>query len=357
MECKHCGYINDEDALFCIQCGRRMDGKLVCHTCGTVNDDDSKFCKECGNALVSKTMQKKSSSSTDKMKTVKLIMSVISLSYASFILLYCFGACFAPFIQGTNVGYNLFEIISNLQHFRPKPSGVYGSDFYFIGGNLPNIICLVGICISLIGCFICLVYGTVKGIIIGSKKAIPNLNKVAFISTCSLLGGALICGTMCKTYAGSSLFGQSYSQLSLGGIVLSGVILGLIFHFSEYIKAFVLEVIEGMSKEEIINRSFKFGEAILLVILVFNVCSTFIQFLPTGNLSSPQSQYSIMAFFCELSSSISSTISGSSSFQFKGSSVATGFYLAMGMGVVWIILLLVTLVLFVIRLIDAKKIC
>ena len=48
MECKACGTINNDDAIFCKQCGVRLDGKKVCKSCGAENDLDAKFCNKCG---------------------------------------------------------------------------------------------------------------------------------------------------------------------------------------------------------------------------------------------------------------------------------------------------------------------
>ena len=48
MECKACGTVNKDDAIFCKQCGVRLDGKKICKSCGAENDLDAKFCNKCG---------------------------------------------------------------------------------------------------------------------------------------------------------------------------------------------------------------------------------------------------------------------------------------------------------------------
>ncbi len=49
--CPACGKIIEETAAFCIYCGKRLDGKNACSACGEVFE--GKFCPKCGKAAVS----------------------------------------------------------------------------------------------------------------------------------------------------------------------------------------------------------------------------------------------------------------------------------------------------------------
>ncbi|MDE7209541.1 MAG: zinc ribbon domain-containing protein [Clostridia bacterium] len=51
MECYHCGQENNDEAVFCKQCGQRVDGKMQCPKCNQQIDCDSQFCEFCGNAV------------------------------------------------------------------------------------------------------------------------------------------------------------------------------------------------------------------------------------------------------------------------------------------------------------------
>lgn len=48
MECKNCKTVNSDDAVFCKNCGTRLDGKKNCPSCGAVIEEDSVYCNACG---------------------------------------------------------------------------------------------------------------------------------------------------------------------------------------------------------------------------------------------------------------------------------------------------------------------
>jgi ribosomal protein L40E len=60
--CPHCKSRNPEKALFCVNCGKKLDQKITvkCPSCGADNAKSAKFCVECG-----KTLDKKSEISTE----------------------------------------------------------------------------------------------------------------------------------------------------------------------------------------------------------------------------------------------------------------------------------------------------
>lgn len=48
MNCKYCGAALEKDAVYCPQCGKRIDGKKQCGHCGKDIDENSVFCTYCG---------------------------------------------------------------------------------------------------------------------------------------------------------------------------------------------------------------------------------------------------------------------------------------------------------------------
>ena len=47
LQCPHCGAAADEDDVFCTACGERI-AQPRCPSCGSELDEDSKFCIFCG---------------------------------------------------------------------------------------------------------------------------------------------------------------------------------------------------------------------------------------------------------------------------------------------------------------------
>lgn len=57
IRCWNCGYENDEDARFCINCGASLL-PIKCPKCNHINPPGSKYCGNCGYNLQQLTQQK-----------------------------------------------------------------------------------------------------------------------------------------------------------------------------------------------------------------------------------------------------------------------------------------------------------
>lgn len=55
MECKLCGGQNSEGNIYCIKCGKRLDGKKICPKCGNVIEEQEVYCPKCGTRIDGKT--------------------------------------------------------------------------------------------------------------------------------------------------------------------------------------------------------------------------------------------------------------------------------------------------------------
>lgn len=51
MKCSFCQTENDDNAVFCVSCGKRIDGKTVCPVCGALCEAGSTSCASCGAEL------------------------------------------------------------------------------------------------------------------------------------------------------------------------------------------------------------------------------------------------------------------------------------------------------------------
>ena len=58
MDCKNCGTPAVENAVYCHNCGGRVDGKKPCPSCGNLNEQGHKYCIYCGARVDGKTICK-----------------------------------------------------------------------------------------------------------------------------------------------------------------------------------------------------------------------------------------------------------------------------------------------------------
>ena len=165
MECKLCGTVNTDDAIFCKQCGVRLDGKKSCTFCNAENDLDAKFCNKCGaefNATVSSATVKNHSnekalheSKPFNWKRFLEIVSCISAMSGLFlaILFTCFiglsvrtdsGEVSVSYLLGNNTVTNIFYFFSgaykNLKSITPSLGNTDQVVAYFIPVVMGTII-------------------------------------------------------------------------------------------------------------------------------------------------------------------------------------------------------------------------
>lgn len=51
MICNKCGTENPEGAVYCKECGKRLDGLVACPNCGNMNPEDAVYCVSCGTRI------------------------------------------------------------------------------------------------------------------------------------------------------------------------------------------------------------------------------------------------------------------------------------------------------------------
>ena len=48
MKCYKCQFENPNESSYCMNCGARLDGKIMCPTCRTLVEKDETKCPKCG---------------------------------------------------------------------------------------------------------------------------------------------------------------------------------------------------------------------------------------------------------------------------------------------------------------------
>lgn len=61
MKCKFCGRELEDDAVYCLHCGKRLDGKKPCPSCKALLPEDATFCGKCGARIAPEVAEEASS--------------------------------------------------------------------------------------------------------------------------------------------------------------------------------------------------------------------------------------------------------------------------------------------------------
>ncbi len=86
--CPICGDLNEQEYKYCIYCGARIDGKAVCKTCGA--EHEGTFCPQCGEKSAQTKPSKKCNAKVHNGDTYKGVMRIVTLSLGLFAALTAF---------------------------------------------------------------------------------------------------------------------------------------------------------------------------------------------------------------------------------------------------------------------------
>lgn len=223
MQCPKCRSENAENAKFCSNCGKRIDGKETCPSCGHECDAKASFCEACGKQL----KKEDPSSSQEKPKTNKkdtknklsqifnIILSIASIVFLGLSIPLMFGDYFT-----TSDGdvYSFFRLVSLLSSGdNPYSTSSVPGQLY----DLSHLITSIVILVILLAYAILMIILSIKGII---KEAKALKQKEQSNSDKYIMGELLVSylvNSLVKSYAEpSSTQGICISLILVFGTIL-----------------------------------------------------------------------------------------------------------------------------------------
>ncbi|HBF68077.1 MAG TPA: hypothetical protein DDW20_01995 [Firmicutes bacterium] len=230
MKCEKCGFDNIDNAKYCINCGTRLDGKILCPKCGTPLDKNAEKCPNCAYKVPHKSEEKftgytKAVNKLDNIFTKVFLVSIIVLLSISLF------AVLGKYINISNTsnnvdqsfGFSYYFLVTNWIKFANIVSKLDMNNVgYFISILFETIVPFVLVLGNIILTYI---FG-IKGII-SASKALKTNDKVpsyryfiiVFISNLfavsSLMGIQHLNGSSLTYFEKSSFMNSFLSMCSL----------------------------------------------------------------------------------------------------------------------------------------------
>ena len=253
MNCKYCGTENQEIAVFCERCGKRLDGTATCPACGQQISESARFCIYCGAKTGACSVQgtpetpPPSSEPVDATQSAskwKKTVDLCGLVFAMLGLLCTFAFTFAigftintegAYILNTDPDsiylYHFFSkaykvVAENLEllstTFASAPTEYYAFSVYF--PIVLGTITAVGVIVSVVTLFIVSLVRAIRRLLGKSEKDYAKLTIATYLTY--LLGTLLIYMLFASNYESSSALGNENMSVGLNKATLAGVILG-----------------------------------------------------------------------------------------------------------------------------------
>ena len=247
IQCHNCNQFNDGINAFCVYCGTRIDGKTVCKNCGELVE--GAFCAHCGTAASTpqKTGKKEKLVDPNKQKLWGRIFGLtsggVALAGALFALIFVFFIGFVAKITGnveTAEGvistesikiYHFFgDAYKEISEIKAASKEMLCESLLVGDAYLYTIICTVLAAITL-GCVVGFV---IPAIIAYAKYATGKTEKMdskwALLTIFSFLGGLGM--LYAQNYAAAKIVADSQAAkvlIRLSGVSVAGVILCIVF--------------------------------------------------------------------------------------------------------------------------------
>lgn len=351
-ECQFCHAESADNAVFCKNCGKRLDGKVLCPSCGRYVDGDGAYCEFCGARIdgkpvcscgeviedgnfcprcgkpVGEIKYKPANAARCEVAAkkdygkAKRILEIVGTSLASFAVLIAFIAAFCVRVTATATGDDLTAIVGQTES---------ESIFYYFGKAYADIADILagmteyngsyatGLYVSTalntvvgIAMLACVIVGTIMSIIafvkfMTRKTEEGNLRPAVF-TVISLIAGAIAFQSL--NYVDVSAYGTMDGTVKLG--LSSGTEAGLTFAALFLIGGIICKIIkqgkDNLPAKKLVCRIFGAVGALFCVIALSSAGETAIEMKATYSTSSSYSSRTMSFPLLPLSLTFMSTL-------------------------------------------------
>ena len=227
MKCYKCQFENPNESSYCMNCGARLDGKIMCPNCRTLVEKDETKCPKCGTKIPHEEKTIKENKLTGFIKRNDYIFQIV---FTSVFTLMLFLSLFISVFKMINFPFPLYEdnILLNLL----SGSSIYYLSFEF--GEYYHPLGIVRFVVSLINLLITYPFaitGIVKGIKQLTKKSNCQFNfyySTGFVFVTNLLCSYLLLSTYSFSLGEQITISSGFdTYMSLYGL---STILSMIYH-------------------------------------------------------------------------------------------------------------------------------
>lgn len=254
MKCENCGFENIENAKFCINCGTKLDGQVLCPKCAHYVSPDLTECPHCGNKIPHKVNEKVDEKKEEKVnktdRIFKLILSIFAIAIFGVTILMLIGHLtqnLSGIILSNNNGI-YYYIVGQWQEYAELFAKATVSERIVMG--VTNAFSTIAAVCWIVVTAIFAVRGLIRSIKSLKEKTyeIPYLN-LAIIFIVNILTFILLCNLSVSYW-----FNEEFNDLvisertSLIMVATTVVIIVLIALF--YLTHIVLSLIIGSKKDK-----------------------------------------------------------------------------------------------------------
>lgn len=195
MKCFKCGFDNVDNAKYCINCGSRLDGMIICPKCGEVLPNNANVCSKCGRKI---PHNEKSNENNAKIERKEQLTRIFARILNAFLIVaFALGllAVWSKYVNSSNTSYT---------------GGYYAHYYLFLSwGEMKKVIqsssdafikvgviyqTILNFIIVLLNVVITYVFG-IMGIIKSAKNLKRKVNDVPMVNLAVILVSNLICSS------------------------------------------------------------------------------------------------------------------------------------------------------------------